>query len=86
MELFEYVGIDDLIYISRLEREVWDYLKIRTGEELKSYLIRKMAAHSDDHNLTGKISKKWDFSEEELKTNIEGLANYVTEGIVEVFE
>ena len=86
MELFQYTGIEDLIYTSKIDREVWDYLKVRTGEELKAYLIRKMESHCKEHNLTGKVSKKWNFLEEELKGNVEGLAIYVADGIIETFE
>ena len=84
MELFQYTGIEDLIYISKLERAVWEYLKVRTGEELKNHLVRKMKAHCNDHNLILKISKSWDFNEDELKANVEALAVYVTDGIVEI--
>ena len=84
MELYEYTGIDDIKSISRLETSVWDYLKVRTKESLSNYLIRKMKSHCKEHDLTKKISTNWKHSEDELTQNVDGLAKYVTEGIVEV--
>ena len=83
MELYEYAGIDQINYISSFKENIWDYLKQRTGEELTEYLIRKMQSHSNEHGLTSKISKNWKFPEEELSMNVEGLARYVAEGIVD---
>ena len=43
-----------------------------------------MLNHAKDHQLANKISRKWQFKIEEIEDNLEGLAKYVTEGIVEL--
>ncbi len=84
MELYEYTGVDNITFISKIESSIWDYLIVRVGEELDDYLVKKMVSHCENHNLAEKISKKWDFPEKELIENIKGLAVYVAQGIVEV--
>ena len=84
MKLYEYIGVDDIKYISSLEQSVWDYLKKRTGDDLSFYLVRSMKDHAKNHSLTEKTSSKWNIKQEDLELNIEGLAKYVADGILEV--
>ncbi len=83
MELYDYTGTDDIKYISKLDNKIWEYLEIRTGKKLSERLTSAMVSHCKKHELTDKISKKWDFNLSDLDKNIEGLALYVTEGIIE---
>ena len=73
-------------YICDLKREVWDYLEVRTGDKLLSHITKSMVQHARKHSLPQKISSKWNFSEEEITNNIDGLATYVAEGIIEVID
>ena len=84
MELYEYTGVDNLSYINSLENSVWEYLKIRMNTGLQEYMVKSMVNHAKDHALAKKISNKWDSNLKEIETNIEDLANYVAEGIVEL--
>ncbi len=84
MKLYEYVGVEDIKYISALEQTVWNYLKKRMGEGAHEHLVECMKSHAEKHELSQVISEKWGISKEELENNIEGLAAYVTDGILEV--
>ncbi len=84
MELYEYTGVENLTYIKGLDHAVWDYLKVRMQIGLQEYMVKSMLNHAEDHELCKKVSGKWDSDAKEVEENIEGLANYVAEGIVEV--
>ena len=84
MELYEYTGVENVSYINSLDNSVWDYLKIRMKTGLREYMVKSMLNHANDHRLAQKISSKWEFDINEIENNIEGLAKYVTEGIVEL--
>ena len=84
MELYDYTGTDDIEYITSLDDSIWNYLKIRMNTSLQDYMIKSMLNHANDHRLAQKISSKWEFDINEIENNIEGLAKYVTEGIVEL--
>ena len=84
MELYEYTGLDDIKYITSLETPVWKYLKNRMDIDLSKYMIKAMLNHANDHNLTKKLSDKWDTPISEIEENIGDLAQYVTDGIVEL--
>ncbi len=83
MELFEYVGSDDIKYISDLDKVIWNYLKIRMGKSLLDFLIVKMNDHSKEHKLPEKISKKWDIDINDIELNVSDLAKYVSIGIID---
>ncbi len=84
MELFEYTGVDDIKFISSLNNSVWDYLQKRMGLSLEEYLIKRMNMHASNHNLVDKLAAKWESPKEDLSNNLEGLAQYISEGIIEV--
>ncbi len=84
MELYDYTGTDNIEYIYSLEQSIWDYLKVRMNTSLNEYMIMSMIKHAKDHNLTKKISNKWNTPIEEIEENLEDLAKYVTEGIIEI--
>ena len=84
MELYEYTGVENISYINKLDRSVWDYLKIRMETGLHQYIVKSMLNHAKDHQLAKKVSSKWDGNLAEIEENIENLANYVAEGIVEL--
>ena len=82
MELYEYTGVENISYINGLNASVWSYLKVRMKIDLQEYMVKSMLKHAKDHKLAKRISKKWDFESEEIEENVEGLAKYVSEGIV----
>ncbi len=84
MELYDYTGIDDIAYIASINSSIWDYLKVRMNSSLRDYMIKSMLSHAKKHKLAEKISTKWDFDINEFKPNVEGLATYVSEGIIEL--
>jgi len=84
MELYDYTGTDNIQYINSLGNSVWDYLKVRMNVGLTEYMVASMLSHSKDHSLASKISKKWDFKVDEIENNLEALAKYVTDGIVDI--
>ena len=84
MELYEYTGIDNIQLISNFEDSVWSYLTLRMNYSLPQYMIKSMMDHAEEHSLAQKMSEKWKTSTEEIKDNLEGLARYVTEGIIEI--
>ncbi len=86
MELFDYTGVDSIKFISTLEKNVWDYLDARMKVSLPEYMVKSMIAHVNEHNLLDKLSKKWDTSIKELDSNVEDLAKYVVEGIIDVID
>lgn len=83
--LYEYTGIDDLAFLGTLNQSVWDYLKVRMGCKLNQYIIDSMNSHAEKNKLAAAISKKWELSTEEITDNLAGLAEYITEGIVDIF-
>ena len=84
MELYKYTGVDEIDYITRLDNKVWEYLNKRMDKNLREYIIEKLIKHSNQHNLTNKISTKWGTTMNELDENIEGLAEYVVDGIMDL--
>ena len=86
MELYEYTGIDNINIISRLDKSVWDYLTLRMGVGLPQYMVKSMISHAKQHELAKKVSDKWNDSIEDIEANMEGLATYVADGIVELLD
>lgn len=84
MELYDYTGIDDISYINTLEDAVWKYLNYRMKIGISEYMVNSMLEHAKVHKLSEKISTKWDTNREEIKENMENLAKYVTEGIIDL--
>ncbi len=84
MELYDYTGIDNIQIISDLEEPVWNYLQLRTKYSLAEYMIQSMLSHAKQHDLAIKISTKWEISTEEIEENMQDLAKYVVEGIMEI--
>ena len=84
MELYEYTGLEDLKVISSLNETIWNYLKLRTNYTLTDYMIKSMLDHAQKHNLTSKMAEKWEISNEDINSNIDDLAKYVVEGIIEI--
>ncbi len=84
MELYSYTGIENINYISRLETAIWKYLEDRMGLSISDYLTNKMIDHAKAHKLVEKITKKWNHTDGELENNVDGLAKYISDGIVDV--
>mgnify|MGYP001473782685 CR=1 FL=1 len=84
MELYDYTGIDDIKYLHGLDPSVWDYLKVRMNKGLLEYMCESMVSHAKQHDLASKISDKWDTSIEEIENNLEDLATYVAQGIIDL--
>ena len=84
MELYEYTGLDNIQIISDLNTSVWEYLKLRIGSSLEEFMVKSMLSHSKEHGLASKIGKKWDLATGEIEENLEGLARYVSEGIIQI--
>ena len=84
MELYDYTGIDDIKYINSLEKNIWEYLNFRMKVSIEEYMVKSMLNHAKEHRLSTKISKKWNTSIPEIDDNMEGLAQYVAEGIMEL--
>ncbi len=83
-ELYNYTGIEDISEISLLDKNIWDYLTIRMKRNLSEYIKIRMIEHVESTDLLAEIANKWKSEEDVLKKNLEGLAEYVTEGIVEI--
>ncbi len=83
-EVYKYTGLKEINIISKLEGSVWKYLELRMGVKFKTYLIEKMKSHSREENLIEIISNKWGIDTNFLEANIEALAVYISEGIVEI--
>ena len=84
MELYEYTGLDNIQIISGLNSSVWEYLKLRMGYTLEEFMIMSMLSHAKEHGLATKLCKKWDLVNDEIEGNLDGLAKYVVEGIIEI--
>ena len=82
MELYEYAGVDDIEYIYRMENSIWDYLNVRMKIGLDKYMVKSMTEHAKEHKLATRVANKWDTEIDEIESNLEGLAKYVTEGII----
>ena len=50
MELYEYTGLDNIELISRLDKSVWDYLNMRMGVTLPTYMDDSMVTHAKKHD------------------------------------
>ena len=86
MELYDYTGTDDIQYIYSLDNSIWDYLKVRMNEGLLEYMIKSMVSHAKNHQLASKVSLKWNTPVSEIDNNMESLAKYVAEGIIELIK
>jgi len=84
MELFDYTGLEDLKLIQSLENSVWKYLGLRMNINLFDYMVKSMLKHASEHSLSKKMASKWEVSDSDLSNNLEDLAKYVAEGIVEI--
>jgi len=84
MELYDYTGLENIQIISGFEKSVWDYLKLRTDSSLSDYMVKSMISHAKQHSLAQKIANKWEVSSAEVEDNMEELAKYVVDGIIEV--
>tara|TARA_Y100001968_G_scaffold333747_1_gene398993 strand:- start:2011 stop:2442 length:432 start_codon:yes stop_codon:yes gene_type:complete len=84
MELYDYTGTDNIQYIYSLDNIIWDYLKVRMNIGLLDYMVNSMVKHSKQHDLANKISSKWNITTNEIDNNLEELAKYVAEGIIEI--
>ena len=84
MELYTYTGVEDLSYINGMEPIIWDYLSKREGSTPKDALVDSMVKHSKEHNLPDKIATKWKFNDKDLAENVNNLAEYIADGIVEI--
>ena len=52
--------------------------------DLTEYMVKSMLSHAKQHDLAVKISTKWEISTEEIEENMQDLAKYVVEGIMEI--
>lgn len=86
MELYDYTGVDNINYINTLNSSVWSYLKIRMDIGLLEYMCNSMINHAKEHNLAKKISGKWKTPIEDIEENMNDLAKYVAEGIIELVQ
>ena len=84
MELYEYAGTDDISYITTLDKSVWEYLNVRIGDSPKEYMVKSMLGHAKSHHLCNKVSEKWGISNKDIEDNIEDLAKYVVDGILDL--
>ena len=84
MELYTYTGVEDLSYIYSMRTMIWDYLKEREGSTAQEALIKAMVKHAKEHSLPDKIASKWKFSEADLAENLDNLAEYITDGIIDI--
>jgi len=86
MELYEYTGLENVRIISGLNKNVWDYLELRTNFSITNYMVKSMLDHSQKHDLDKKMAEKWKISIEDVNDNISALARYVAEGIIEIID
>ncbi len=84
--LYEYTGLKELNYISNLKSQVWEYLEKRVGKTLTNYLVSKLVDAYSDKGLKEDLAQRWEVDEKEIERNIEPLALYVVEGIIEVIQ
>ena len=82
--LFSYTGLNNLHAIKSLSSDVWNYLKVRENRSLKDNLKCSMNEITIEKNLSETLSIKWNVKKEEIDINIDGLADYITEGILEI--
>ncbi len=84
MEMYSYTGVEQLNYIYSMENNIWDYLKQREGKSAQNALVKTMVKHAKEHSLTNKIANKWGSNEEDLAENINRLAEYIADGIIDI--
>ena len=85
-EVYEYTGMSNIKEIGNLTRPVWDYLTKRNGNNMHDYIVEKILDESLEKGYKTTLSKKWKVKIEEIDKNLEDLAKYVTEGIVDIIE
>ena len=86
MELYEYTGTDNIQYIKQLEQSVWTYLKVRMDISLSEYMLKAMVNHAKEHQLAEKVSTKWNTPIADIEDNMEELARYVAQGIIDLIK
>ncbi len=85
-ELYNFTNKNDLYSIGLINKEEWDNLSIKNGEELPVFLANKMIKFFKENKKSKEMSKKWNVREGEIKKHITKMARYITEGIIDVIE
>ncbi len=86
IELYNFTNKKDLESIGIIDKEEWEALYIKNGEELPVFLANKMIKYVQENKKAKELSKKWNIREGEVKKHITNMARYITEGIIDVIE
>ncbi len=86
MELYKYVGTEDIKEIGLLDKDAWDKLAQEKRADLPPLLANTMIRYSQNNKLSKKLSAKWEISKREVDNNIMQMARYITEGIIDALE
>ena len=85
-ELFKYANSKDLKLISSIDKESWVKLAEEKEYQLPQYLANAMIASIKENQLSKQIAQKWSIRERELNKHVRPMAQYITEGIIELLE
>ena len=86
MELYQYTGNNDMVFIGNLKKEEWDDLTEKNEDSLPQHLSNHMIKHAQENDLAKKIADKWKVSKREINKHIRPMSRYITEGIIDVLE
>tara|TARA_Y100001968_G_C19383672_1_gene731660 strand:- start:955 stop:1386 length:432 start_codon:yes stop_codon:yes gene_type:complete len=85
-ELYKYAGSKDFRGLSKLEKEKWDELAEKNEDNLPVFLANAMITKAKSNKLPQKLSTKWEVRPREVNKHIRPMAQYITEGIIELLE
>ncbi len=85
-ELYKYAGTEDLLEIGKLQKADWIDLRKKNKVEIHIELANSMIVFAKDNKLSQSIADKWQTSVREINKNLKGMAQYITEGILDSIE
>ncbi len=85
-QIFEYSNQGDLKNICDIDKEGWSNLKEEKGSSLPHHLANSMINYAKDNDLSSSLSSKWSVPKGQIQKHINGMARYITEGLIEVLE
>ena len=86
LALYKYAESKNLELICSKTKENWEELADKNKIPLPQYLANEMISNIKDNKICKKISQKWNIREREINKHIRPMAQYITEGIIEVLE
>ena len=86
-ELYKYAGSTDICFIGNIDLEGWEKLSEgNDNQDLPNFLANAMVSTAKKEEISKNLALKWDAKRREIDKNIQLMARYITEGILDSIE